>query len=97
MKYTPHVERLGFDENYLDLSEMVEQRISGGTAQPDVVGHVYSPTGRLPRLLLFVVVLGTFACPLKGGQGFLMSPPCLEFQCCQFDPTFLYLLLCSSA
>lgn len=47
MKYTPHVERLGFDENYLDLSEMVEQRVHGGTAQADVVGHVYSPTGQL--------------------------------------------------
>ena len=30
--------------------------------------------------------------------GFLMSPPCLESQGCQFDPTFLlYLLSCSSA
>lgn len=47
MKYTPHVERLGFDENYLDLSEMVEQRLRGGTAQTDVVGHVYSPAGQL--------------------------------------------------
>ena len=25
----------------------------------------------------------------KGGRGFLMSPPCLESQGCQFDPTFL--------
>ena len=47
MKYTPHVERLGFDENYLDLSEMVEQRLHGGTAQADTVGHVYSPVGQL--------------------------------------------------
>ena len=28
---------------------------------------------------------------------FLMSPTCLESQGCQFDPTFLYLLSCSSA
>ena len=27
--------------------------------------------------------------------GFLMSPPCMESQGCQFDPTFLYLLSCS--
>ena len=29
-------------------------------------------------------------CAPKGGQGFLMSSPCLESQGCQFDPTFLY-------
>ena len=29
--------------------------------------------------------------------GFLMSPPCLDSQGCQFDPSFLYLLSCSSA
>ena len=29
--------------------------------------------------------------PPKGGLGFLMSPPCMEFQGCQFDPTFLYI------
>ena len=28
--------------------------------------------------------------------GFLMSPPCLESQGCQFDPKFLYLLSCSA-
>ena len=36
--------------------------------------------------------------PPKGGRGFLMYPPCLESQGCQFDPTFLsqyiYLLFC---
>ena len=30
-------------------------------------------------------------------RGFLMSPPCLESQGCQFDPTVLYILSCSSA
>ena len=34
---------------------------------------------------------------MKGGRRFLMSPPCLESQRLQFDPTFLYLLCCSSA
>lgn len=27
-KYTPKVERLGFDENYLDVTDMVEQRLA---------------------------------------------------------------------
>ena len=31
------------------------------------------------------------------GRGFLMSPPYLESQGCQFDPNFLYLPVCSSA
>ena len=30
-------------------------------------------------------------------RGFLMSPPCLESQGCQFHPTLIYLLSCSSA
>ena len=36
-------------------------------------------------------------CPPKGGRGFLMSPPGLETPGFQFDPTFLYLIFCSSA
>ena len=32
-----------------------------------------------------------------GGRGFLMFPACLESQGFQFDPTFPYLLFCSSA
>ncbi|KAL8615934.1 hypothetical protein ACOMHN_034610 [Nucella lapillus] len=43
IKYTPNVERLGFDENFLDVTEMVEQRIRGDLAKEDVVGHIYSP------------------------------------------------------
>ena len=35
--------------------------------------------------------------PWREAEGFLMSPPCLESQGCQFEPTFLYLLSCSSA
>ena len=45
MKYTPHVERLGFDENYLDVTDMVEQRICGGTDLSDIIGHTYVPDG----------------------------------------------------
>ena len=45
---------------------------------------------------------GLSCCPPKGGRGVPMSlplppPPCLESQGCQFDPTSLYLLFCSSA
>ena len=38
-----------------------------------------------------------FSLPPMGGREFLMSLPCLEPQGSQFDPAFLYLLLCSPA
>ncbi|KAK3098369.1 hypothetical protein FSP39_018867 [Pinctada imbricata] len=44
LKYTPLVERLGFDENYLDISSLVEQRIQGNDFTDEVKGHVYTPT-----------------------------------------------------
>ena len=31
----------------------------------------------------------------EGSPAILMSPPCVEFQGCQFDPTFLCLLSCT--
>ncbi|XP_076101758.1 DNA polymerase iota-like [Mytilus galloprovincialis] len=40
-KYTPNVERLGFDENYLDVSEMVKQRIISRCQGTEVKGHTY--------------------------------------------------------
>ncbi|VDI32765.1 DNA polymerase kappa [Mytilus galloprovincialis] len=40
-KYTPNVERLGFDENYLDVSEMVKQRINSRCQGTEVKGHTY--------------------------------------------------------
>lgn len=40
-KYTPNVERLGFDENYLNVSEMVEQRINSRCQGTKVKGHTY--------------------------------------------------------
>ena len=35
--------------------------------------------------------------PPKGGRRFMMSPPCVESQGCQFDRIFLYPLFYSSA
>lgn len=40
VKYTPHVERLGFDENFLDVSELVTDRLSKYGGEP-VQGFVY--------------------------------------------------------
>ena len=50
-------------------------------------------------LLVPVLILGVDlgAGPVGRQGGFLMSPPCLESLGCQLDPTFLYLLSCSSA
>ncbi|CAG5117633.1 unnamed protein product [Candidula unifasciata] len=40
-KYTPCVERLGFDENFIDASELVQMRLQNGTYKQEFVGHVY--------------------------------------------------------
>ncbi|XP_059146585.1 DNA polymerase iota-like [Physella acuta] len=40
-KYTPQVERLGFDENFIDVSEMVTWRIKDGQFHKKFIGHVY--------------------------------------------------------
>ena len=47
------------------------------------------------KCMFFLCVL--FRLTRREAGGFMMSPPCLEFQGCQFDPTFLFLLSCSSA
>ena len=61
-----------------------------------VFGYIH-----IPRSFTFFVCVhyreSMIVLPPKGGRGFLMSPPCLESQGCPFDPTFLYLLSCSSA
>lgn len=44
MSYCPLVERLGFDENFVDITEMVEKRLAQ-TAESNSFsfkGHVYS-------------------------------------------------------
>ncbi|XP_062873810.1 DNA polymerase iota [Trichomycterus rosablanca] len=42
MSYTPLVERLGFDENFVDVTEMVESRMKHiNTSDLSFVGHVY--------------------------------------------------------
>ena len=40
-KYCPLVERLGFDENFLDITELVNDRILANTYDNEVKGHVY--------------------------------------------------------
>lgn len=40
-KYTPCVERLGFDENFIDASELVDMRLQDGAYKEEFVGHVY--------------------------------------------------------
>ncbi|BFY98096.1 hypothetical protein BsWGS_01136 [Bradybaena similaris] len=40
-KYTPCVERLGFDENFLDASKLVVMRLQDGAYKEEFVGHVY--------------------------------------------------------
>ena len=51
---------------------------------------LYEPTAHFLELF-------NFKAPRREAGGFLMSPSCLESQGCKFDPTFLYLLSCSSA
>ncbi|OWF54711.1 uncharacterized protein LOC110441558 [Mizuhopecten yessoensis] len=40
-QYTPHVERLGMDENFLDVSHLAKQRLESGDTRSDVIGHEY--------------------------------------------------------
>lgn len=44
MSYCPLVERLGFDENFMDVTEMVEQRLAQLVKSEDFSfkGHVYN-------------------------------------------------------
>ncbi|XP_046545340.1 DNA polymerase iota-like isoform X2 [Haliotis rubra] len=47
-KYTAKVERLGFDENYLDVSDMVEQRLSLNDYTHQTTGFVYDSETETP-------------------------------------------------
>ncbi|XP_060071164.1 DNA polymerase iota-like [Ylistrum balloti] len=40
-QYTHHVERLGMDENFLDVSDLVKQRQESGHSRSDVMGHQF--------------------------------------------------------
>lgn len=44
MSFCPLVERLGFDENFMDITEMVERRMeqTPESAHYSYEGHVYS-------------------------------------------------------
>ena len=57
------------------------------------VQNFYQVSAETLTRFLCIIAMG----PPKGVREFLMSPPCLESQVCQFDPTFLYLLFCFSA
>lgn len=52
MSYCPLVERLGFDENFMDVTEMVERRLKE-TRIPDLSfnGHVYKHESELEHHL----------------------------------------------
>ncbi|XP_069137604.1 DNA polymerase iota-like isoform X2 [Argopecten irradians] len=41
-QYTPHVERLGMDENFLDVTHLVKQRLETDGNRSEVVGHEYT-------------------------------------------------------
>lgn len=41
-KYCPLVERLGFDENFLDVTDLVNERLQKEAKHLDVKGHVFS-------------------------------------------------------
>ena len=56
-KYTPNVERLGFDENFLDVSEMVKQRID--SSNHEFKGHIYKGDcgeGNISLFLLYFLL-----------------------------------------
>lgn len=44
-KFTPLVERLGLDENYVDVTEIVAKRLSFAVGDVGTIGHVFSVAG----------------------------------------------------
>lgn len=56
MSYCPLVERLGFDENFMDITEMVERRLAQ-TAEPNNIsfeGHVYNNLSKSDSFLWYI-------------------------------------------
>lgn len=51
LKYTPYVERLGMDENYLDVSELVECRKD--KTPLIVAGHVFGDSNQDSRKKIY--------------------------------------------
>lgn len=51
MSYSPLVERLGFDENFVDVSQMVDTRLveALNVNELSFKGHVYNHPGELSR------------------------------------------------
>lgn len=53
-EFCPLVERLGFDENFVDITEIVEKRLNqlqqSGCSRVCVSGHVYNHQGKLNML-----------------------------------------------
>lgn len=49
MSYSPLVERLGFDENFMDITQMVDMRLAKASNVNNLsfIGHVYNHCGRL--------------------------------------------------
>ncbi|XP_038073485.1 DNA polymerase iota-like isoform X2 [Patiria miniata] len=43
-QFSPLVERLGFDENFIDVSHLVSQRLQREEGRTEVFGHVYGET-----------------------------------------------------
>lgn len=51
MSYSPLVERLGFDENFMDVTQMVDMRLAEASNLNELSfqGHVYNHSGELSR------------------------------------------------
>lgn len=50
-KYTTQVERLGLDENYLDVTQLVNKHIENNEKTIELEGLVYSNTGKLEQCI----------------------------------------------
>lgn len=47
LQYTPLVEKLGLDENYLDVSEIVNKRLNNNDEVNEIIGCIYPPDSSL--------------------------------------------------
>ena len=96
-----------FRDDYVDAMKGVKEKLvrKSEPSKLTFVGELLSGRNFSPKMVSVKkktqvkaqqqYTYGTVCVTTKRSQG--MSPPCLESQGCQFDPTVLYLLFCSSA
>ena len=58
-QYCPKVERLGFDENFLDITDLVRDRLANpsGACATGVMGHVYGTEPSVLGNIIYILII----------------------------------------